>query len=134
MGEQATAELAIEAVELGYGVAASPTRVGLSIIRITACQFTALAFGSRLQALGMRPSMGTVGDSLDNALIESFFASLECELIDRRHWRTRAEAHLEVFWWLEAWYNRARRHSALDYLSPVEYEARRFAPATSPSK
>src|SRR6266545_6160407 len=60
-------------------------------------QFTSLAFGSRLQALGIRASMGSVGDCFDHALIESFFATLECELIDRRHWRTREEARLEVF-------------------------------------
>jgi putative transposase len=68
--------------------------------------------------------MGSVGDCFDHALVESFFASLECELIDRRDWRTRQEARLEVFWWLEAIYNRTRRHSALGYLSPLEYEAR----------
>ena len=54
-------------------------------------------------------------------MAESFFATLECELIDRRHWRTREEARLEVFWWLEAVYNRTRRHSSLGYLSPMEY-------------
>jgi putative transposase len=67
--------------------------------------------------------MGSVGDCFDHALIESFIATLECELIDRRHWRTREEARLEVFWWLEAVYNRRRRHSSLGYLSPVDYEA-----------
>jgi putative transposase len=88
-------------------------------------QFTSLAFGKRLRALGIRQSMGSVGDCFDHALIESFFATLECELIDRRHWRTRDQARLEVFWWLEAVYNRTRRHSALGYLSPTDYEATR---------
>ena len=87
-------------------------------------QFTSLAFGSKLRALGIRASMGSVGDCYDHALIESFYATLECELIDRRHWRTREEARLEVFWWLEAVYNRTRRHSSIGYLSPMEYEAR----------
>src|SRR4029450_7011973 len=87
-------------------------------------QFPSLAFGSKLQQLGIRASMGSVGDCFDHALIESFFATLECELIDRRHWRTREEARLEVFWWLEAVYNRTRRHSSLGYLTPTEYEAR----------
>jgi putative transposase len=54
-----------------------------------------------------------VGDCFDHALIESFFATLECELIDQRHWHTRDEARLEVFWWIEAVYNRTRRHSRL---------------------
>ena len=67
--------------------------------------------------------MGSVGDCFDHALIESFFATLECELIDRRHWRTKEEARIEVFWRLEAVYNRRRRHSSLGYLSPMEYEA-----------
>jgi putative transposase len=68
--------------------------------------------------------MGSVGDCYDQALVESIFATLERELIDRRPWRTRAEARLGVFWWLEAVYNRTRRHSSLGYLSPMEYEAR----------
>jgi putative transposase len=68
--------------------------------------------------------LGSVGDCFDHALIESCFAGLECELIDRRRWRTREEARLEVFWWLEAVYNRTRRHSSIGYLSPTDYEAR----------
>jgi putative transposase len=103
---------------------------------VESTQFTSLAFGSKLQALGIRASMGSVGDAFDHALIESFFATLECELIDRRHWHTREEARLEVFWWLEAVYNRTRRHSSLGYLSPMEYEARlSMTPSNSdPSK
>jgi putative transposase len=58
---------------------------------------------------------GIGGDCFDHAPIESFYARLECELIDRRHWRTRQEARLEVFWWLEAVYNRTRRHSSPGY-------------------
>jgi hypothetical protein len=86
-------------------------------------QFTSLAFGSKLQQLGIRASMGSVGDCFDHALIEGFFATLECELIDRRHWRTHEEGRLEVFRWIEASYNRTRRHSSPGYLSPMEYEA-----------
>jgi putative transposase len=74
--------------------------------------------------------MGSVGDCYDHALIESFYATLECELIDRRHWATREQARVEVFWWLEAVYNRRRRHSALGYLSPMEYEATRSTTAS----
>jgi hypothetical protein len=66
---------------------------------------------------------GSVGDCFDHALIESFFAALECELIDQRHWRTWEEARLEVFWWIQAVDNRTTRRSALGYLSPVEHEA-----------
>jgi putative transposase len=123
MGEQPTAELAIGAVELGVW---RRGLVGDGLIHHSdrGAQFTSLAFGSKLQRLGIRASMGSVGDCFDHALIESFFATLECELIDRRHWRTREEARLEVFWWLEAVYNRTRRHSSLGYLTPTEYEAR----------
>jgi len=68
--------------------------------------------------------MGSVGDCFDNAMCESFFATLECELIDRGSFRIRAEARREVFEFIEGWYNTHRRHSALEYMSPVEYERR----------
>jgi putative transposase len=136
MGEHATAELAIGAVELGVWRRGPVDGNGLIHHSDQGAQFTSLAFGSRLQALGIRASMGSVGDCDDHALIESFFATLECELVDRRHWRTREEARLEVFWWLEAVYNRRRRHSSLGYLSPMEYEANLSMTATNsdPSK
>ena len=123
MGEHATTELAIGAVELAVW-RRGLVEGGLIHQSDQGAQFTSLAFGNKLQALGIRASMGSVGDCFDHALIESFFATLECELIDRRLWHTREEARLEVFWWLEAVYNRTRRHSSLGYLSPMEYEAR----------
>lgn len=86
------------------------------------CQYTALAFGHRCLALGVRPSRGSVGDAYDNAMAESFFATLECELLDRYRFRTQAEARLAVFRYLEAWYNPHRRHSALGQQSPLAYE------------
>lgn len=87
------------------------------------CQYTAYAFGKRCEATGVRPSMGSVGDAYDNAMAESFFASLECELLDRRVFRSQAEARMEVFRYIEGWYNPRRRHSALGYLSPAKFEA-----------
>ena len=66
--------------------------------------------------------MGTVGDAYDNAMAESFFASLECELIDRRSFKTKAEARTALFTWIEGWYNPRRRHSALGYRSPIAFE------------
>lgn len=72
----------------------------------------------------MRPSMGSVGDCFDNALCESFFATLECELLVRRRFRTQVEARMAVFEFLEGWYNPHRRHSALGYLSPMEFGIR----------
>ena len=87
-------------------------------------QYTSLAFGRRCEAAGVRPSMGSVGDAYDNALCESFFATLECELLDRRRFATQVEARLAVFDFIEGWYNPHRRHSALAYLSPLAYERR----------
>ena len=72
----------------------------------------------------MRPSMGSVGDAYDNAMCESFFATLECELLDRRRFRSQAEARMAVFTFIEGWYNPHRRHSGLGYLSPINYERR----------
>lgn len=91
-------------------------------------QYTSLAFGRRCQDAGVRPSMGSVGDAYDNALCESFFATLECELLDRRPFHTPAEARLAVFDFIEGWYNPRRRHSALAYLSPLDYERQARAP------
>lgn len=87
-------------------------------------QYTSLAFGQRCRVAEVRPSMGSVGDCYDNALCESFFATLECELLDRQRFRTPAEARAGVFDFLEGWYNTHRRHSALQYLSPVQFENR----------
>jgi integrase-like protein len=85
-------------------------------------QYTSLAFGGHCRAAGVRPSMGSVGDAYDNAMCESFFATLECELLDRDRFGTQADARLAVFDFIEGWYNPRRRHSALDYLSPLMYE------------
>ena len=85
-------------------------------------QYTSIAFGMRCREAGVRPSMGSVGDCFDNAMCESFFATLECELLDRRRFKTQAEARMAVFDFIEGFYNPHRRHSALGYLSPVECE------------
>ena len=87
-------------------------------------QYTSVAFGLRCQKTGVRPSMGSVGDCFDNALAESFFATLECELIDRCRFRTQEEAEMAVFDFIEGWFNPHRRHSSIDYCSPIEYERR----------
>ena len=72
--------------------------------------------------MGVVTSTGSAGDCFDNAMAESFFATLECELIDRRAFRTQAEARMAIFDFIESWYNRKRRHSALGYLSPNDFE------------
>ena len=87
-------------------------------------QYTSYAFGRRCREAGVRPSMGSVGDAYDNAMCESFFATLECELIRRRSFGTRGEARRAVFQFIEGWYNPHRRHSSLGYESPVRFEAR----------
>jgi putative transposase len=85
-------------------------------------QYTSLAFGGRCREAGVRPSMGSVGDAYDNAMCESFFATLECELLTRRRLTSQAEARRAVFSYIEGWYNPARRHSGIRYLSPIAYE------------
>jgi putative transposase len=96
------------------------------------CQYTAIEFGRRCRDAHVRPSMGSVGDCYDNALCESFFATLECELLDRVTLPSPAEARRAVFDFIEGWYNPTRRHSALDYVSPIEFERHAGAPSVNP--
>jgi len=93
------------------------------------CQYTSIAFGLRCKEAGVRPSMGTVGDAYDNAMCESFFGTLECELLDRRRFHTQAEGRLAVFDFIEGFYNPRRRHSALGYESPISYERKHLLAA-----
>ena len=93
-------------------------------------QYTSIEFGKRCREAGVRPSMGSVGDAYDNAMAESFFATLECELLDRRSFKTQAEARMAIFEFIEGFYNPRRRHSSIGYLSPIAFE--RQYPATAP--
>jgi putative transposase len=86
------------------------------------CQYTSYAFGKRCREAGVMPSMGSVGDAYDNAMAESFFATLERELLNRRCFKSQAAAKMAVFEWIEGWYNPHRRHSSLGYRSPVNFE------------
>lgn len=119
IGERMTADLVLAALNM-----ALQQRRLRSVIHHSdqGSQYTSVAFGRRCQAMGVRPSMGSVGDAYDNAMAESFFASLECELLDRRCFKTKSEARLAVFTWIEAWYNPRRRHSALGHQSPINFE------------
>lgn len=114
-------ELVLDALEMAVG---QRRPKGVIFHSDQGSQYTSIEFGQRCRQTGIRPSMGSVGDCYDNALCESFFATLECELLDRQAMRTQAEARMAVFDYLEGWYNPHRRHSALGYLSPVEFERR----------
>ena len=85
-------------------------------------QYTSLAYGSHAKESGIDLSMGSVGDPWDNALAETFFASLEKELLKRERFTTREHARMRIFWYIECFYNPRRRHSSLDMLSPINYE------------
>ena len=88
------------------------------------CQYTSYAFGKRCLQMNVVPSMGSVGDAYDNAMAESFFATLEREVLNRKRFRTHAEARMAIFEWIEGWYNPHRRHSGIGRLSPNEFERR----------
>jgi hypothetical protein len=95
-------------------------------------QYTSIEFGRRCRDAGVRPSMGSVGDAYDNAMCESFFATLECELLDRCRFKTQAEARRAVFEFIEGFYNPRRRHSSIGYLSPINYERQHHSAAVIP--
>jgi putative transposase len=122
MADHLRAELVVGALEM----AVCNRRPGEGVIHHSdhGCQYTSLLFGERCQAVGIRCSMGSVGDCYDNAMAESFFATLECELLARQPFRTHLEARTALFEYIEVFYNRQRRHSALGYLSPEDYERR----------
>ena len=117
-------ELVLDALNMALG-----QRQAASVIHHSdqGCQYTSIAFGLRCREARVQPSMGSVGDCYDNAMAESFFATLECELLDRVRFRTRAEARIAIFDFIEGFYNPSRRHSALGYLSPNEFERRHAA-------
>lgn len=85
-------------------------------------QYTSWAFTQRAKDSGLLPSMGSIGDCYDNAMIESFWARMQTELLDRQRWRTRLELANAIFEYLEIFHNRQRRHSSLGMLTPIEYE------------
>ena len=119
IGERMTADLVLAALNM-----AITQRRPTNVIHHSdqGSQYTSVAFGQRCMKLGVRPSMGSVGDAYDNAMAESFFASLECELIDRRSFQTKAAARVALFTYIEGWYNPRRRHSGLGRVSPITFE------------
>lgn len=85
-------------------------------------QYTSWAFGRRLRSAGLLASMGTIGDCFDNSVAESFFGTLQLELLDQHRWDRRQQLALAIFDWIETWYNPRRRHSYCRMLSPIDYE------------
>jgi putative transposase len=92
------------------------------------CQYTSWAFGQRLRAAGLLASMGTVGDCYDNAMMESFWGTMQLELLDTKAWQTRDELANAIFEWIECWYNPKRRHSSVGMHSPVTFETLHTGP------
>lgn len=115
-------ELVIDALDAA--VTARRPRAGLVFHSDRGTQYTSVALGTRLAEADIAASVGAPGSAYDNALAESFFASLETELIDRTEWLTQDQARADVFDWLETFYNPVRRHSSLGNLAPVEFERR----------
>jgi len=114
------AELVVDALEMA--VARRRPEAGLIHHSDQGSQYVSLVFGRRLREAGIAQSMGSKGDCFDNAVCEAFHATLEKELLRRRSFPTRREARTAVFDWIEAWYNRERRHSRLGYRSPEQFE------------
>ena len=119
IGEQMTADLVLAALNMAVSQR-RPRQVIHHSDR--GRQYASIAFSQRCQEVGVRTSMGRVGDAYDNAMAESFFASLECELISRHSFRTKAEAQRALFAYIEGWYNSRRRHSGIGRVSPIAFE------------
>ena len=127
MANHLRAELVLDAMEMAVGQRRPGNVVHHSD---QGSQYTSLAFGKRCTEAGVRPSMGSVGDAYDNAMAESFFSTLEAELLSRRRFASQAEARMACFSYIEGWYNPVRLHSSLGYRSPMAYEAEQ-EPVTS---
>jgi putative transposase len=116
-------ELVVDALEMARWRRRPPT--GQTIAHSDhGAQYTSWAFGRRLRAAGLLGSMGSIGDCYDNSVVESFFGTLQLELLDQQRWGTRQQLVLAIFDWIERWYNPRRRHSYCDRLSPADYEHR----------
>lgn len=120
MRDDLRAELVLDA--LGMAVAQRRAQPGCIAHSDHGSQYTSLAYGTYAKGSGIDLSMGSIGDPWDNALAETFFASIEKELLRRERFATREAARMRLFWYIECFYNTRRRHSALGYLSPADYE------------
>jgi putative transposase len=120
MRDDLRSELVLDA--LGMAVSARGPAAGVVAHSDHGSQYTSLVYGAYAKQSGIDLSMGSIGDPWDNAIAESFFASLEKELLRRERFTTREQARLRIFWYIECFYNPRRRHSSLGYLSPIDYE------------
>lgn len=120
MSERLYAELVVNALDM----ALKNRRPAPGLIHHSdhGSQYTSFAFGKRLQQAGILGSMGSVGDALDNAAAESFFSTLQVELLEQNTWASRSQLRLAIFEYIEVFYNRQRLHSTLGYLSPLAFE------------
>jgi putative transposase len=123
------AELVVDALEMARWRRRPPA--GAVVHSDRGSQYTSWIFGHRLRAAGLLGSMGRVASSVDNGMIESFWSSMQRELLDRQTWASRADLGSAIFEWIEAFYNPRRRHSALGYLSPVQFEELHTAALTA---
>jgi hypothetical protein len=121
-GERIAGRPVIVVIHPGGRPISTPLLVGVLRRPLESAQYTSWIFGHRLRAAGLLGSMGWVASSVDNGMIESFWSTMQRELLDRQTWATRAALGSAIFEWIEAFYNPRRRHSALGYLSPVEFE------------
>jgi transposase InsO family protein len=112
---------------LGMAIDSRRPAAGTLIHSDQGTQFASWAFTDRARATGLVPSMGSVGDCYDNAMIEAFWSRMQVELLDRQRWRTRIELANAIFDYLEIWHNRRRRHSSIGMLTPIEFETRTTA-------
>jgi len=114
------AQLVVNALDMA--IRQRSTKRGSIVHADHGVQFTSWAFTDKVRQAGLMPSFGSIGDAFDNAMMESFWSTMQIELLDRRRWKTRVELSNAIFEYIEIFYNRRRRHSMIGYVSPIEFE------------
>jgi Transposase and inactivated derivatives len=121
ISDRITAEIVVDALEMARWQ--RRPQPGTIVHADRGAQYTSWIFGHRLRQAGLLGSMGRVASSVDNALIESFWSTMQRELLDRAVWNSKTELASAIFEWIEGFYNPRRRHTALGNLSPADFEA-----------
>lgn len=129
ISDRVTTDIVIDALDMARMRRRGPR--GTVVHSDRGAQYTSWVFGHRLRQAGLLGSMGRIASGLDNAVAESFFGSMQIELLDRKPWTTRQQLASAMFEWIEAFYNPTRRHSALGYLSPHDYERTHITTASA---